>query len=72
MHAGFHNADVQGPELSVLELSGTKTADCSGRVLAIGGEFFFYPRSIFNPVIRGQTSNYLQNRQFFQLYVSIS
>ena len=50
---------VRPPRVSKLsvELSGKKTADGSRRVLAIGGEFF-YLRSIFDPVVRGQRSNF--------------
>ena len=69
MHAGFHNADVQGggggvrydppavSKLSVVRLSEKKTADCSRQVLAIGGALCDR-RSIFEPVMRGQTSNF--------------
>ena len=74
VHARFHNADVDGGRelirphprfsiLSVVELSEKKTADCSRRVLSIGGAIFG-PRSIFDPVFGGQRSIFLWNRQF--------
>ena len=45
--------------LMVIELSKKIPVDCSRRVPAIGGEFFFFgPRLIFDTVMRGQRSNF--------------
>ena len=80
MHADFHNADEQGggsmrPPPRAFETKGRralrkKSADCSRRVLAIGGAFFNH-MSIFDPVIRGRSSNF-RKIENFQFYVSKS
>ena len=75
MHAGLHNADVKDGDqydlphvskLSVVELS-KKAANCSRRVLAIGGAFLDH-RSIFVPVMRDQRSNVRKIDNFSTLY----
>ena len=67
MYGLFHSADAQGagwfdatpplriPKLNVVKLR-KKTMDCSRWLLATGGAFFFYLRSIFDTVMRGQRS----------------
>ena len=67
MHNDFHSADVHGggdrcdphrvSKLMVVVLSEKKPADCPRRVLTIGGAFFG-PWSIFDPVMKGQRSNF--------------
>ena len=57
-------------KLSIAELSG-KSSDCSRGVLAVGGAFF-YPRSIFYPVMSGQRSNFREIDFFFTLHAYIS
>ena len=56
---------------SVVELSGKRPADCSRRVIAIGG-IIFGPRSIFDPVMAGQRSNFRKFYDFGTLRVHIS
>ena len=48
-----------------------RPADCSRRVLAIGG-IIFGPRSIFDPVMAGQRSNFRKFHVFFQLHESMA
>ena len=48
-----------------------KTADCARRVFAIGG-IIFGPRSIFDPVMADQRSNFRKFRDFFVSRVHIS
>ena len=74
MHARFHKAVVQRggglirpqrvSKLMVVELSEKNTADCSRRVLAIGGAIF-YSRSIFDRVFEDQMSNFRKSAIFF-------
>ena len=54
-------------KLRVVDLSG-KAVDCSWRVPAIGYAFFFYPRSIFSPVLRGQRSDFREIDNFSTLH----
>ena len=58
---------------SVVELRGKdqRPADFSRRVLAIGG-IIFGPRSIFDPVMTGQRSNFRKFHEFFVSRVHIS
>ena len=81
MHADFHNADVQGggggmryparvSKLRVLELSRKKhrtSPDEYSRLVVRS----FRPRSIFDPVMRGQRSN-LRNIDNFSTYITIT
>ena len=48
-----------------------RPADCARRVLAIGG-IIFGPRSIFDPVMAGQRSNFRKFRDFLVSRVHIS
>ena len=48
-----------------------RPADCARRVLAIGG-IIFGPRSIFDPVMAGQKSNFRKFRDFLVSRVRIS
>ena len=48
-----------------------KTADCSRRVIAIGGAFLD-PRSIFDPVMRGQGSIFGKVDNFSNLHAYLS
>ena len=48
-----------------------RPADCARRVLAIGG-IIFGPRSIFDPVMAGQRSNFRKFRYFLVSRVHIS
>ena len=48
-----------------------KPADCSRRVLAIGGTFFD-PRSIFDPIMRDQMSSIRKIDNFSTLHEDIS
>ena len=58
-------------KVSVVELSGKKTADCSRRVLVIGISFFD-PSSTFDPVMRGQRPNFRKIDNFSNLHAYIS
>ena len=59
-------------ELTVVELSGKKQADCSRRILAIGGAFFSYRREIFDVVMKGHRSNFREIGKFSNLHAYIS
>ena len=48
-----------------------RPADCARRVIAIGG-IIFGPRSIFDPVMAGQRSNFRKFRDFLDSRVHIS
>ena len=61
--------EMCGMVLSVLEL--IKNTDCSRRVLAIGGAFFD-ARSIGDPVMRDQRSNFREIENFSALRAYIS
>ena len=57
-------------KLRVVELSG-KTANFCRRVLKIGTELFV-PRSLFDPVMGGERSNFLEIDSFSNLHEYIS
>ena len=59
-------------KLSVVELSGIKTADCTRRALAINGAFFFVPTSIFDSVMGGRMSNFRKMEKSSTLHEHIS
>ena len=77
MHANFHNADVQGgggggrddppriSKLRVVELSQKKKT--SGLLSTSSGVFFGH-RSIFDPVMTGERSNFRKIDNFSNLH----